>query len=65
MEELIGLGVRAAKGAGAAVVGIVDAITSGPLTPVGSNVPKQEDEKSGADAGEADGGKAGVDAQSS
>ncbi|WP_157877795.1 hypothetical protein [Streptomyces kanamyceticus] len=47
MEELIGLGVRAAKGAGAAVLGIVDAITSGPLTPVGSNVPKQ-DEKSDA-----------------
>lgn len=45
MEELIGLGVRAVKGAGAAVVGIVDAITSGPLTPVGSNVPKQDAEK--------------------
>lgn len=45
MEELIGLGVRAAKGAGAAVLSVVDAITSGPLTPVGSNTPEAEDEK--------------------
>ncbi|MFH8611936.1 hypothetical protein ACH4D5_31085 [Streptomyces sp. NPDC018029] len=44
MEELIGLGVRAAKGAGAAVLGVVDALTGGPLTPVGSNVPKADDE---------------------
>ncbi|MGW2230751.1 hypothetical protein [Streptomyces formicae] len=44
MEELIGLGVRAAKGAGAAVMTVVDAITSGPLSPVGSNVPKQDEE---------------------
>ncbi|WP_309030993.1 hypothetical protein [Streptomyces alfalfae] len=56
MQELIELGVRAARGAGAAVIGAVDAITSGPLTPVGSNVPKEDDEAaagaSGASVGE-------------
>ncbi|MEV0258485.1 hypothetical protein AB0H82_30020 [Streptomyces sp. NPDC050732] len=49
MEELIGLGVRAAKGAGAAVLGVVDALTSGPLTPVGSNAPKADDENEDED----------------
>ena len=53
MEELIGLGVRAAKGAGAAVLTVVDAITGGPLTPVGSNAPKENDGK--ADEGAAAG----------
>ncbi|KUL61540.1 MULTISPECIES: hypothetical protein [unclassified Streptomyces] len=53
MQELIELGVRAAKSAGAAVIGAVDAITSGPLTPVGSNVPREDDEApAGASVGE-------------
>lgn len=53
MQELIELGVRAAKGAGAAVIGAVDALTSGPLTPVGSNVPKEsDDEAAGGEGGE-------------
>ncbi|MFI7318374.1 hypothetical protein [Streptomyces venezuelae] len=52
MEELIGLGVRAAKGAGAAVLSAVDALTSGPLSPIGSNTPKPEDVKSDEGAAE-------------